>query len=127
MAKEALHRYKQRIRQITRRQSGRSMIELAQELRGYVPGWKAYFRLADTPRLWRGLDEWLRHRLRAVQLKRWRSGTTTYRPLRSLGASAQLAQDVASHGRSWWGRSDTALHRVLTVAHFDRLGVPRLC
>ncbi len=31
-----------------------------------VRGWKAYFRLAQTPRVWRELDEWMRHRLRAI-------------------------------------------------------------
>ncbi|MEO7812170.1 MAG: group II intron reverse transcriptase/maturase [Usitatibacter sp.] len=127
VAKEALHRYQQRIRHITRRQSGRSMLEIAQALRDYLPGWKAYFRLSDTPGVWRELDEWMRHRLRAVQLKRWRHGTTTYRALRALGASAQLAQAVASHGGRWWGQSATGLNRVLTLAYFDRLGVPRLC
>jgi RNA-directed DNA polymerase len=127
VATQALQRYKQRIRQLTQRQSGRSMTEIAQALRDYVPGWKAYFRLADTPTVWRELDKWMRHRLRAVQLKQWRSGPTTYRALRALGASEQLAQEVASHGGRWWCRSATGLHRVLTIAYFDRLGVPRLC
>ena len=60
---------------------------VVQDLRRYVPGWKAYFRLAQTPRVLRELDEWLRHRLRALQLKHWRRGTTMYRELRALGAS----------------------------------------
>ena len=127
VAQTALHRYKQRIRQITRRQSGRSMLAIAQALRDYVPGWKEYFRLAETPKVWRELDKWLRHRLRAVQLKQWRHGTTTYAALRALGASAHVAQEVAGHGGRWWRHSATGLHWVLTVAYFDRLGVPRLC
>ena len=39
------------------------------ELRPYLLGWKAYFGLAQTPKVWRKLDEWLCHRLRAIQLK----------------------------------------------------------
>ena len=39
-------------------------------------GWKAYFELAQTLRIWRSLDEWLRHRLRAIQLRHWRRGST---------------------------------------------------
>jgi RNA-directed DNA polymerase len=126
-AKEALHRYKQRIRQITRRQTGRSLPEIAQELRSYMPGWKAYFQLADTPRVWRELDEWLRHRLRAVHLKQWGRGPTAYRALRTLGASEEVALQVAANLRRWWHNSAMGLNRVLTVAYFDRLGVPRLC
>lgn len=126
VAAEAIQRYKQRIRQITRRQSGRNMVELAQSLQAYVPGWKTYFWLAQTPRVWRGLDEWLRRRLRAIQLKHWRHGVTTYRALRALGASVSLARELAGHGRRWW-RFSLALNPVLTVAYFDGLGVPRLC
>jgi RNA-directed DNA polymerase len=127
VAKEALLRYKQRIRQITRRQTGRSMHAIAQELREYMPGWKAYFHLAQTPKVWRELDEWLRHRMRAVQLKQWTRGPTTYRALRLLGANEQLAQRIAGNAHRWWHNSALGLNRVLTIVHFDRLGVPRLC
>ena len=73
-------------RQLTRRSGGRSMAEVVERLRPYLLGWKAYFGLAQTPRVWRELDEWLRHRLRAIQLKHWKRGTTMYRELKALGA-----------------------------------------
>ena len=76
---KARETFKQRIRQLTRRSCGRSMNELVEPLRRYVLGWKAYFGLAQTPRVWRELDEWMRHRLRAIQLKHWKRGTTAYR------------------------------------------------
>lgn len=71
------------------------MEQVVEQLRTYMPGWKAYFRLANTPSIFKDLDSWLRHRLRAVQLKQWRRGTTIYRRLRSLGASHKLAAKVA--------------------------------
>ncbi len=55
VADSALKAYKRRIRQITRRNGGRSLSEVAEELRRYVPGWKAYFRLAQTPTTFRTL------------------------------------------------------------------------
>lgn len=127
VAGEAVQRYKQRIRQMTRRQTGRSMSQIAQDLQVFLPGWKAYFQLAQTPKVWRGLDEWLRHRLRAIQLKFWCRGPTVYRELRALGASSDLAARIAGNSRRWWHNSALGLNRVLTIAHFDRLGVPRLC
>ena len=127
VADEALQRYRQRIRQITRRQTGRSMKRIAEELQAYVPGWKAYFRLAQTPKVWRELDEWMRHRLRAVQLKQWQRGTTAYSALRKLGVSHDFARRIAIQARRWWHNSAVGLNRVLPIAHFDRLGVPRLC
>lgn len=118
--------FKQRIRQLTRRSCGRSMAELVEPLRRYVLGWKAYYGLAQTPKVWRTLDEWMRHRLRAIQLKHWRRGTTIYRELRALGASEKVARLVAANSRRWWHNSRLALNSVLTIAYFDRLGVPRL-
>ena len=126
VAHKAIVTFKRRIRQITRRTCGRSLIEVAEELRRYMPGWKAYFKLAQTPKLLRELDEWLRHRLRAVQLKHWRRGTTVYRELRALGASSDLAAQVAGHARRWWRTSRLLLNWLMPIAYFDRLGVPRL-
>lgn len=126
VAAKALATYKQRIRQLTRRSTGRSVAEIVESLRTYVLGWKGYFRLAQTPKVWRRLDEWLRHRLRAIQLKHWKRGTTTYRELRTLGATEVVALRVAGNTGSWWRNSDRLLKTVLTIAYFDRLGVPRL-
>jgi RNA-directed DNA polymerase len=126
VAKPALHKMQDRLRQLTGRAAGRSLEQIAADLRGYMPGWKAYFRLAQTPRVMRELDEWLRHRLRAVQLKQWGCGTTTFRELRRLGASADLAARIAGHVRRWWYNSSLGVNRVLPIAYFDRLGVPRL-
>jgi len=100
------------------------MGEVVERLRAYLLGWKAYFGLAQTPRIWRSLDEWLRHRLRAIQLKHWKRGTTMYRELRALGAPRGVAQRVAANSRRWWCNS--VLKTVMTIAYFDRLGVPRL-
>jgi RNA-directed DNA polymerase len=71
------------------------------------------------------LDEWLRHRLRAVQLKQWRHGTTIFRELRRLGASVDLAARIAGNARRWWRNSRMGLNMLLPIAYFDRLGVPR--
>jgi RNA-directed DNA polymerase len=125
VAKQALHKLRERIRQLTRRTKGRSLEQISAALRSYVPGWKAYFRLAQTPKVMRELDEWLRHRLRAVRLKQWRRGTTMFRELRALGASVDLAARIAGNARRWWRNSRMGLHHVLPIAYFDRLGVPK--
>lgn len=126
VAAKPLAAYKRRIKALTRRIVGRSMHDVAAKLRTYVNGWKAYFKLAQTPKIWRELDKWLRHRLRAVQLKQWRHSHVIYRQLVRLGALDRVARIVASKQLGWWRNSDRYLKYVLTIAHFDSLGVPRL-
>jgi RNA-directed DNA polymerase len=126
VADKPMATFKQRVRELTRRSGGRSMAEVIERLRPYLLGWKAYFGLAQTPRVWRELDEWLRHRLRAIQLKHWKRGTTMYRELKALGASDADAHRVAANSRCWWRNSAKRLNRALPIAYFDRLGVPRL-
>jgi hypothetical protein len=69
VATKALVAFKHRIRELTGRSGGRSMKDVVERLRPYVLGWKACFRLAQTPRVWLALDKWMRHRPRAIQLK----------------------------------------------------------
>jgi RNA-directed DNA polymerase len=126
VAEKPLDNFKARIRQLTRRSGGRSMEQVVQKLRPYLLGWKAYFGMAQTPGVWRELDEWLRHRLRAIQLKHGRRPRTIYRELKAQGAKENVARQVAVNSRRWWRNSDRLLKTVLTIAYFDRLGVPRL-
>jgi len=69
-------------------------------------GWKAYFGLAQTPRVWLSLTKWLRHRLRALQLKHCQRGSTIYREKIALGATEQVAKRVTGNSRCWWRNSD---------------------
>ena len=126
VADKPLQNFKARIRQLTRRLGGRSMAQVVEKLRLYVLGWKAYFGMAQTPNVWRELDEWLRHRLRAILLKHWKRGKTIYRELKALGATEDVAKQVAVNSRRWWRNSALLLNGVLTIAYFDQLGVPRL-
>jgi len=126
VANKAINAYKQRVRQLTRRMGGKSMAEVVVKLKFYVNGWKAYFKLADTPRVWRELDEWMRHRLRAIQLKQWKRGSTMYRELRKLGASEDVAKRIAGNSKCWWRNSGKWLNMVMTIEYFDKLGAPRL-
>jgi RNA-directed DNA polymerase len=115
------------VKQLTRRSGGRSLEQVVERLRSYVLGWKTYFRLADTPKVWRELDQWIRHRMRAIQLKQWRRGRTAYRELMARGANPDVARMVAGNYRRLWWNSGKALNVVLDLSWADQLGIPRLC
>jgi group II intron reverse transcriptase/maturase len=126
VAKEALRRFKDRIRDITRRRAGRSMEHVVEDLRAYMPGWRAYYALVETRTIWSPLEMWLRHRLRALMLHQWRHPPRIYRALRALGATHACAAKVAALRHGYWRTAQRRLHEVLTVDYFDQLGVPRL-
>ena len=124
VAVQALAKARERLREITQRSGGRSMGSIVQELQVYVRGWKAYFRLTQSPTALEQLDPWLRRRLRAVHLKQWKTRPRTYQALRQLGATEELASAVARNVGSWW-RMSLYVSRVLRIAYFDQLGVPK--
>lgn len=126
VSKKALEAFRQKIRQLTRRSGGRSIGQVIEGLRSYVLGWKGYFGLAQTPGVLNRLDEWMRRRMRAIHLKHWRHGPTICRELLKLGATRNVALQVAGNSCRWWHNSRLGLNKVLTIAYFDRLGVPRL-
>jgi group II intron reverse transcriptase/maturase len=126
VAPKTLTVMKNRVREITQRSGGRSIPHVIAELREYLRGWRNYFQLAETPRIFRELDEWIRHRLRAMQLKQWKRGRTIYRELRKRGLSDSAAACVAANGRRWWRNSDKLIHVAFPVLYFDQLQLPRL-
>ena len=127
VAKKPLIAFKRRIRELTRRLGGRSMMDVVDRLRSYLLGWKGYFCYVQTPGILQKLDKWVRHRLRAILLKSWRHSHVIYRELMKLGAPARIARMVASKRLGWWRNINRHIKYVLTVAYFDQLGVPQLC
>jgi len=126
VAKKALAQMKGRVRQITGRQSGRSMTAVVRELRSYLTGWRNYFGLANTPGVFAQLDQWIRRRLRALQLKQWKRGRTIFRELRARGASVDVAAQVAGNAHRWWRNARRYVQLILRNSHFAELGLPSL-
>ena len=127
VAPKALKAMQDRVRQITARTGGRSLRQVIAELRSYLMGWRAYFRLADTPGIFAAVAKWLHRRLRALVLKQWKRGPTIYRELQRRGVDGAALGMAARFGRSWWHvAGHVALHIALPSASFESLGLPRL-
>ncbi len=127
VAPKALEAMKERIREITARSGGRSIAVVIAQLRSYLTGWKQYFHLAETPGVFRDLDEWIRHRLRLVQLKQWKGRRAVFRELRARGVARHAAAITALIARSWWRvAGHKALQNALPTSYYDGMGVPRL-
>jgi RNA-directed DNA polymerase len=127
IAPKALTRCKQKIRELTRRTRGISTKRMVEELGAYLRGWKSYFGFCETPSVLKGLDQWIRRRLRSVIWKQWKQGTKRFRELRQHGIGRDLAaQTVGSACGPWRLANSPALNLALSNTYFDSLGLPRL-
>lgn len=104
---KALKNVKYRIRKITRRSRGISLLQVIKELTTYLRGWVGYYRLVETPTIFRDLDGWIRRRLRCFVMKQWiNSSHARYKGLRSMGVGDRDARSVAASRKGSWALSN---------------------
>jgi len=127
IAPKAVLRFKERVRELTRRTRGVSIERMAEDLARYLRGWIGYFGKCQTPSVLQSLEEWTRRRLRAAIWKQWKRGTVRFAELRKRAVGKDLAAQAAgsAHG-SWRLAASPALSFALPNAYFDSLGIPRL-
>jgi RNA-directed DNA polymerase len=127
IAPKAKVRFKQRVRELTRRTRGVTLEEMTRELASYLRGWRSYFGFCQTPSVLVRLDSWIRRQLRSAQWKQWKRFGKRVRELRKHDVSHDWAMRIASSGHGPWRLSQTpSLRQALPDAAWDALGVPRL-
>jgi RNA-directed DNA polymerase len=127
IASKAIVRFKQKVRELTRRTRGISIEQMTKELPSYVRGWKSYFSFCETPSVLVSLDQWIRRRLRSMIWKQWKRGKVRFAKLCALGMAKDLAAQTAGSAHGPWRMANSpALRYAFPNAYFDKLGVPRL-
>ncbi len=127
IAPKAAKRFRERVRELTRRTRGISTERMAEELAQYLRGWIGYFGRCQTPSVLQSLEEWTRRRLRSAIWKQWKRGTVRFVELQKRGVGKDLAaQTVGSAHGPWRLAHSPALAFALPNAYFDSLGIPRL-
>jgi RNA-directed DNA polymerase len=127
IAPKSLARFKQRIREITRRAKGVSIETTMEELIPYMRGWRGYFGFCETPQVLVGLTRWVRLRLRAALWRQWKTPRRRRAALVANGVSAWAAGKTAGSGRGPWRLARSrALSTGLSNAYFKALGLPSL-
>jgi RNA-directed DNA polymerase len=127
IAPKALDRFKQRIREITRRAKGVSIDTTIEELAPYMRGWRSYFGFCETPWVLVSLTRWVRLRLRAALWRQWKTPRRRRAALLELGVRPRLASNTAGSGLGpWYLARAKALSVGLSNAYFNSLGLPAL-
>jgi len=127
IAPKAVERFKERVRELTRRTRGVGLERMAEELARYLRGWIGYFGKCQTPSVLEDLEGWFRRRLRSAIWKQWKRGTVRFAELRKRGVGKDLAAQTAGSAHGPWRLANSpALAFALPKAYFDSLGIPRL-
>lgn len=123
----SLERFKDKVRELTRRRRGINAVRMVEELTAYLRGWVGYFGQGDDYWTLRDLDSWIRRRLRAVAWRAWRHPRQRFRKLVRHGATKGDAALAVSRFRNPWRASiDRAIERALPASLWTRLGLLNL-
>jgi RNA-directed DNA polymerase len=123
---KALEKFKNEVRSLTGRSCGRSVDQIVKRLGSYLSGWRNYYQLADTPRVFADLDKWIRRRLQVIHLKQWKTWEGVYRSLVARKLTKKAAETIASNRRRYWAITGQAMNAAFPKRYFDELGLPRL-
>ncbi|WP_241524505.1 group II intron maturase-specific domain-containing protein, partial [Pseudomonas aeruginosa] len=69
---EKLRLFKQKLKQMTKRNGGKPLSEVIKQLNPLLRGFSQYFRIANASGEFKRIAQWLRRRLRSAQLKLWK-------------------------------------------------------
>src|SRR5215472_9039069 len=127
IAPQSLQRTKARLRRITKRNRAVSLGQMIGEANAYLNGWVMYFRHARSHSELRGLDGWLRRKLRCVRLKQCKQPGGLRRFLCQHGVSPLPARQLASSGRGWWCLANSPQAKIaMNIAWFEAQGLINL-
>jgi len=122
---KALHRFKQRVREITSRNRGHRVQDVIDELRSYVLGWLNYFKLSATYTVVLELAEWVRRRVRLYYWKQWKQPRTRRRKLLALGVFPEKVHMATRSRKGYWRMSrNSIVHHALSNRWLEQQGVP---
>jgi len=99
---KSVKRFKGKVKEITKRNRGKSFDKIVAELKKFTDGWIQYFGIADMKTLMDELNQWIRRRLRMYIWKQWKKIGAKARNLMKLGATKRQAWEWANTRQSYW-------------------------
>ena len=93
---KSIRKYKERIKELTPKNSGKSINRIINELNLYTRGWWNYYRMATTRSMFRSLNGIIFRRLRAMLWKQWKNPRTRVRNLKKRGISHSYAMNCGN-------------------------------
>ena len=115
---KARQRFKDQVRRLTPRNNGQAMYQIIHDLNQHLQGWVGYYRLQEFRKVFRELDEFIRSRLRSMQLKKWKKPKKFQRMMIRAGYPAYEARRTWIKMNKWQSVSRRPVRFVLNLKWF---------
>jgi RNA-directed DNA polymerase len=102
---KSIKRFKDRLRERTKRNCGRSVKQVINETMKYINGWWNYYGICESTNRLKGIAEWIRRRLRSLTWVHWKNRRTRVRELMKRGISKKYAVPTGCSRRGPWRMS----------------------
>jgi RNA-directed DNA polymerase len=123
VSNKARVKFKDRIRELTRRNNPLSMYQIIQDLNKYLQGWVGYFGIQEFKKLFGDLDGWIRSRLRSMQLKKWKNPHKFQRIMINSGFKPDEAHRVWISMNKWQSVHRRAVRFLMDLKWFRKQGL----
>lgn len=100
--RKSLDKAKRKLKALTRRNQGRNLRIVMQNVKMFIRGWLCYYYVADMKRTLQSWNEWLRRRFRMYIWKQWKKPKTKVAALRKLGIPPDKAYQWANTRLGYW-------------------------
>jgi group II intron reverse transcriptase/maturase len=127
VSNKARVKFKNKVRELTRRNNPLSMYQIIQDLNTYLRGWVSYFRAQQFRKPFIELDGWIRSRLRSMQLKKWKNPRKFQKMMIKAGFNPQEAAKVWVKMNKWQSVSRRPVRFAMNLEWFRKKGLIFLC
>jgi RNA-directed DNA polymerase len=127
IAPMSYQRLANRVREVLKGASGRSLTSTIAELDPLLRGWAAYFKLTETQTALDEFDGWLRRKLRCMMWRQWKRPHTRAVNLMRAGLTEERSWRSACNQRGpWWNAGASHMNAAFKKSFFDRWGLVSL-
>ena len=127
IAERSVQRLKESLQETFRRGRSRKLAQTIELLNRKLIGWANYFKLAEVRNILVKLDKWIRHKLRNIIWRQWKTPKNRYKQLIKRGLDTMRSKDSTSNGRGpWWNSGASHMNQAFTKSYFEEIGLVSL-
>lgn len=125
VSKESIVRFKGKIKEMFSQGKGRNVRRfILESLNPVIRGWMIYFSASEVKGFTKGLDQWIRHRLRKVIWQQLKRNWTRLQALLRRGLNEDRAVMSAFNQRGpWWNSGASHMNQAYSKSYFELIGL----